>query len=130
MPARSQVLLLATFRDVYQDLVRFLTHRIGSRQDALELVHETWLRLAERRPVAASPAVAAAPAEPDPSMLRAYVYTVAENLAIDHLRRGQRTAARFAPESAVPFEGESGTHDAADAYAYRQAIAAIDDSLT
>lgn len=120
--------LLRAFQDSYQDLVRFIARRTGSTHDARELAHDTWLRLAER--------TESEPGErppPEPAA-RAYVYTVAENIAIDHLRRRQRGMERFASAS-QDADAEAGaahdhsTHDIAERLSHRQALDAVDAAL-
>ncbi len=108
---------LAAFPEHYHALVAFVARRVGSRQTAQDLVHDAWLRLAEH----AAPAEPSRPAEPAP---RAYLYTMAEHLVIDHLRHRQRTAERF--ESGAS-EGQA--LDVADACSHREALAAVDAAL-
>lgn len=124
----SRTPLLRAFQDSYQELVRFIARRTGSTHDARELAHDTWLRLAER--AESPPHGEEVPSEP---AARAYVYTVAENIAIDHLRRRQRGMARFAAAPhADSDEGtarEHGTHDVAERCAHRQALDAVDAAL-
>lgn len=107
---------LAAFPEHYHALVAFVARRVGSRQTAQDLVHDAWLRLAEHA------APAPRPAEPAP---RAYLYTMAERLAIDHLRHRQRTADRFEPGATD--EGQA--RDVADACSHREALAAVDAAL-
>jgi RNA polymerase sigma factor (sigma-70 family) len=123
--------LLKAFQDSYQELVRFIARRTGSPHEARELAHDTWVRLAERaqmRDTAADPA-------PPEAAAHAYVYTVAENLAIDHLRRRQRSAERFSPAPADLDTGlmagheHHSTRDVADGFAHRQALDAVDAAL-
>ncbi|MEH3086195.1 MAG: sigma-70 family RNA polymerase sigma factor [Xylophilus ampelinus] len=120
-PAASP--LLSVFQDCYADLVRFVARRTGDRQVARDLVHDAWLRLAEQPQPGAAP-LAAAPA-------RAYVYTVAENLVFDYLRRGRRTACRFESGDAGA-DGRAPSCagcDVADIHAHRQAVAVVDRAL-
>lgn len=114
----TTTLLLDTFADNYHDLIRFVARRTRDRQIARELVHEAWLRMAERRANGADPGRA------DTS--RAYLYKVAEHLAIDHLRRARRTQERF-DASASGAEGR--TPDVADVCCQREALAAVDAAL-
>lgn len=120
MSARlSSTPLLSAFQDSYQDVVRFIARRTGSAQDARELAHDTWIRLAERDAAEGAPAA------------RAYVYTVAENMAIDHLRRRQRGAERFVPQRAdgeAPWP-EPPTPDIAERLGQRQALDAVAEAL-
>lgn len=77
--------LIASFRDNYRDLLRFLTRRTGDAERAADLAQDTYLKLA-----------ALGPAAGEIRNPRAYVYRVAGNLAIDTLRRDGRIAADFA----------------------------------
>lgn len=129
-PASSSA-LLTSFHDRYHELVRFVARRAGP-QAARDLVHDAWIRLAERQRSEAegcSDPCATADAPPPP---HAYLYTMAENIAIDHLRRGQRTAERFDSshhsdqEGAVPF---TASPDVADAHSYGQALAEVERAL-
>lgn len=122
--------LLKAFQDSYQELVRFIARRTGSPHDARELAHDAWIRLAER---AQTRDGAVDPAPPE-AAARAYVYTVAENLAVDHLRRRQRSAERFSQAPADLDTGLGGhapasTRDVADGCAHRQALDAVDAAL-
>jgi RNA polymerase sigma factor (sigma-70 family) len=70
------------FRDHNDSLIRFLTLRLQSRQEAREVAQEAYVRLLqlERADVA--------------SFVRAYLFRIAGNLAIDRLRR-RATESRF-----------------------------------
>jgi RNA polymerase sigma factor (sigma-70 family) len=122
MPAElSPAPLLKAFQESYQDLVRFIARRTGNPQDARELAHDAWLRLAER---ADGTGAEAAPAA------RAYVYAVAENIAIDHLRRRQRGAERFAATDGSPPEPpDPHAADVAERLSHRQALDAVAHAL-
>src|SRR2546427_8714978 len=76
-PASSSSSLLSTFQDSYHELVRFVARRAGP-QAARDLVHDAWIRLAERQRGESD-----APAAPDspPGASRAYLYAVMENIA-------------------------------------------------
>ena len=73
--------LIASFRDNYRDLLRFLTRRTGNAERAADVAQDTYVRLA-----------AIAPGNLDVRNPRAFVYRVAGNLAIDALRRDGRIA--------------------------------------
>lgn len=74
--------LLASFRDNYRELLRFLTRRTGGDVErAADLAQDTYLKLA-----------ALGPDSGGIHNPRAYVYRVAGNLAIDTLRRDGRIA--------------------------------------
>jgi RNA polymerase sigma factor (sigma-70 family) len=70
------------FRDHNDSLIRFLTLRLQSRQEAREVAQEAYVRLLQlERPDVAS-------------FVRAYLFRIAGNLAIDRLRR-RATESRF-----------------------------------
>jgi len=73
--------LIASFRDNYRDLLRFLTRRTADAERAADLAQDTYLKLA-----------ALGPDSGGIHNPRAYVYRVAGNLAIDTLRRDGRIA--------------------------------------
>ena len=86
--------LLAGFGNAYTDLLRLTTRSTGCREDARDLVHDTWVRLAEHEhngSPAADPIAAQGEAH-TPRDVTAYLGTMAQNLALDHLRRKQRLA--------------------------------------
>jgi RNA polymerase sigma-70 factor (ECF subfamily)/transmembrane sensor len=74
--------LIASFQENYQDLLRFLTQRTGDPDRAADVAQETYLKLA---------AVTGGNVIENP---RAYVYRVADNLAIDVMRGDARRGAR------------------------------------
>lgn len=77
------------FRDHNDSLIRFLTLRLHSRQEAREVAQEAYVRLLqlERNDVA--------------GFLRAYLFRIAGNLAIDRLRR-RATESRFQEAEIFP----------------------------
>lgn len=72
----------------YEDLRRFVRQRTGSASLADDIVQEAWIR--------ANATGAAMPDNP-----RAYLYRMAENLTVDHLRR-QSAQALKAADTAPP----------------------------
>ena len=109
--------LLASFRDAYRDLLRYLAHRTGSADEARDLAHDTWLRLADQAQHGTPPALSG-------SQARAYVFAMARNLDIDrrrHAEVAQRHADAQAAAGRMPDESE--------ALMYRQAIDAVDAAL-
>jgi len=78
-------MLIAVFRENYQELLRFLTRRTGDAERAADLAQDTFVRLS------AMPA-----GNVDIENPRAFVYRVAGNLAIDAMRREARIQAHFA----------------------------------
>jgi RNA polymerase sigma-70 factor (ECF subfamily) len=77
------------FRDHNNSLIQFLTLRLHSRHEAREVAQEAYVRLLqlERTDVA--------------GFLRAYLFRIAGNLAIDRLRR-RATETRFQESEVVP----------------------------
>src|SRR5256885_3729726 len=96
-PASSSSSRLSPSRDGYHELVRLVARRAGPRA-ARALVHDAWIRLAERQR-----GESVAPAAPDspPGASRAYLYAVMENIAIDHRseerRVGKECRSRWSP---------------------------------
>lgn len=115
--------LMLGFEQSYQGLLRFLTRKLGCGETARELAHEAWLRVAEAGPDRLGGA---------PEQRRAYLYTVAQNLALDHLRRQARGGQRFEAglEAALLQDlSPSGAPDQERALALRQAVQGIEGAL-
>ena len=77
----QDTLLVQTYQELEQDIVRFLTQRLKCRSTAKDLAQETFLRLSQVE---------------DPASIkntRAYLYRVASNLATDFIRVESRRAA-------------------------------------
>lgn len=85
MGQNDVAMLIAVFRENYQELLRFLTRRTGDVERAADVAQDTFLRLS------AMPSGAVDIQNP-----RAFVYRVAGNLAVDAMRREGRSQARFA----------------------------------
>ncbi|XAH24696.1 sigma-70 family RNA polymerase sigma factor [Xylophilus sp. GW821-FHT01B05] len=118
MSTPAPLSLLDEFPRQYDALVRFLRNRTGSSDEAREIAHDTWLRLAEPAADGQAPVVPVQDA-------RAYLSTVAAHLLLDRYRRAswlqchtQDSAASGAMASHVP--------DVADGLMYRQALAAVE----
>lgn len=77
MTERSFQSLAQAVEAHYEELRRFAKRRTGSQTLAEDVVQETWIR--------ASRSVGAMPDNP-----RAYLYRMAGNIAVDHLRRVRR----------------------------------------
>ncbi len=112
--------LLASFRASYRELLRYLSQRTGNADEARDLVHDAWLRVADlvregREPVLQGEGEA-----------RAYLFTMARNLVIDQRRR-DGVALRHAEQQGGA--GEPRVPDAAEAAMYGQAIAAVEAAL-
>lgn len=114
-PSSVAVALGGEFEACYKDLVRFLAHRTGCAEQARELAHDTWLRLA----AAVTPAA-------DIRHAKAYVFGVAQHLAIDRSRR-ELSRARQQGEAAL--RSAAASPDVADQLAHRQALRAVDQVL-
>jgi len=79
----------------YEELTGYLTRRLGSSGAASDVVHDTYLRLQGLGAV------------PDLDNPRAYLYRVADNIALDRLRGDGRRDRRFASSdllAALPSE--------------------------
>jgi len=113
-PTRDATWPPADFEAVYADLVRFLARRTGCTEQARELAHDTWLKLA---------------ASPPSTEIRhgpAYLFGAAQHLAIDQLRRGARQG-RLMDD--VALLGETATANVSEQLAHRQALQAIESAL-
>lgn len=113
--------LLASFRAHYRELLRYLALRTGNADEARDLAHDAWLRAADLAQQGREPMLAT------DGEARAYLFTMARNLVIDHRRR-EGVAQRHAEGQSV---AQSVLHapDAADAAMYGQAIAAVEVAL-
>lgn len=103
------------FEAHYPALLRFLAGRTGNADDARDLTHDLWLRLATSQ----------APAD-GVRHTPAYLFSVAHNLSIDHQRRRQhRDALAHAATLLLPGH----TQDIADQLGHRQALLAVGRAL-
>lgn len=106
------------FQLFHPQLLKFFTRKTGSAEDARELTQDLWLTLhrgegSERRS-AENP--------------QAYLFTMARNLAIDHLRRHRLAVEHAAAYQALHPE-EQGTIGTAELVAQRQVLAAVHAAL-
>lgn len=117
--------LLAGFGPAYADLLRIATRSTGGRDEARDLVHDTWLRLAEHAQAGAGDA--STPETPrDPT---AYLAVMAQHLALDGQRRSQRLA-RHVDEAALHAQlAPPHSPDVADTVMYRQALSVLEQAL-
>ncbi|HSW07624.1 sigma-70 family RNA polymerase sigma factor [Aquabacterium sp.] len=111
-----------TFAASYRDLLRFLRRRTGCAETARDLAQDAWLRIAEHD--AANGVAANAPGTPDHA--RAYLFTVADRLAIDHMRRQRHWDSELAPRLLA---GPHQSPDVAETHAYAQALRAVERAL-
>lgn len=113
-------LLITIFQENYEQLIRFLTRRLGGDRDrATDVAQDTYLRLQ-----AQSGSDIAAIGNP-----RAYVYRVAGNLAIDGLRRDGRIGKRLVAEMEGA-EVEAPDPSPEKTVIGRQRLALLDQALT
>lgn len=119
---------VANFGAHYAGLLRFLTRRVGCADAARDLVHDTWVRLAERGVQADNDGEHGGNEAPRDE--RAYLYTVAAHLASNwqrHARRGDERFAREASPDRAPSPPAMG--DVAHLHAMREAVAAVERAL-
>lgn len=90
MPGASESELLTTLSDCYEELKAFLLRKFGCPQLAEEVVQETWLRLHRLSPI------------PQVNQPRVYLFKMASNLAIDHLRAEKARTRHIATGTAIP----------------------------
>lgn len=110
--------LLHEFPLHYDAIVGFLRRRTGSADEALEVAHDTWVRVAETPPDEIGPV-------DDP---RGYCCTVAANLQLDRQRRARWLREHLDQGLATQTEATQAP-DVADGLMYRQALAALDAAL-
>lgn len=117
--------LLSGFDRAYADLLRVATRSTGSREEAGDLVHDTWLRLAEHARSAPGGAIG----EEAPRDATAYLAVMAQHMALDAQRRQQRHL-RYLDTAAVREQlAPSHAPDVADSVMYRQALAVLEAAL-
>jgi len=88
--------LVERFLALYDELARHLQRRTGSRERAEDVMQDTYMRLLD------------ADARNEDARIqdgRAFIYRVASNLAIDAVRREQRTQGYGEPEASLPDPG-------------------------
>lgn len=113
--------LLDGFEQNYHEVVRYLAKRTSNLDEARALAHDTWLRIAERKPTADGDVQLDDP--------RAYLFTVAHNLAMSHLRRGNWLQGYIHEQTQTETLYPTQTPDVADGAMYRQAITAVEAAL-
>lgn len=121
--------LLSGFDRAYADLLRVATRSTGCREEAGDLVHDTWLRLAEHAQSGMGERQGAVEDEA-PRDVMAYLAVMAQHMALDAHRRRQRHGGYL--DSALVREQLVPSHmpDVADAVMYRQALAVLEAALT
>ncbi len=83
MAGNDRSVLVRLLLTHYEDLTGYLTRRLGSAGAARDVVHDTYLRLQGLE------------ALPDLSNPRAYLFRIADNIALDRLRADSRRSRRF-----------------------------------
>lgn len=76
--------ITALYREYNEPLIRYLTIRLRSRQDAVEVAHEAYIRLIKRENLA------------DIECFQSFLFRTATNLSIDLQRQRTRHAKNFA----------------------------------
>lgn len=122
-PHAGPAIWLDEFNASYRDLLRFLRRRTRCNETARDLAQDAWLRVAEQQ-AGGTPATPP-PATPDHA--RALLFTVAERLAIDHLRRQRHWHEELAPRLLA---GGQQVPDVAESHAYMQALREVDRALS
>lgn len=102
-------------------LLAYLTGKTGSRDEARDLVQETWLRLA------AAPAQLPDGSSASQEAARAYLFATAKHLALDHLR--QRGVQQRSLQDWEQLQPPSAS-DVADQAMYRQALDLVAQVIT
>jgi len=87
------------YRETYADLVRFLHRKVWDADQARDLAQETFVRALDH----------------DPDNPRAFVFTIAANLARDEARAAVRRKKHLALVKADSRDGSNGTNDDIDA---------------
>lgn len=125
--------LLDGFGDAYPQLLRIAGRSARSRDEARDLVHDAWLRLAEHERAGAPaagdagrPGGEAATAAALPHDVTAYLAAVARHLALDDHRQRQLLAQHVNEATLHAQLAPAQAPDAADHVMYRQALAVVD----
>lgn len=112
MPHHCDSKLLAVLITCYQDLKVFLTRKFGCPLLAEDVVHETWLRVQR---------LSQPPAVDQP---RAYLFKIASNLAIDHLR-SEKARTRHISADSIPEDIPNGMPTSDTVIDYQQRLAIV-----
>jgi len=104
--------IVQVLMDSYSDLLRHLSRRLGGSVDAGDIVQDTFLRIQK------------IPADTDIRNPRSYVFRMAENVAVDHLR-GQKSRSRYIADGELP-DMEDDQVSAERTVDYRQRLAMLE----
>jgi len=116
--ATSTRTLLDGFEQNYHEVVRYLARRTHNLDEARALAHDTWLRIAERKPTTDADVQLGDP--------RAYLFTVAHNLAMSHFQRGNWLRGYIHEQTQTETLHPTQTPDVAEGAMYRQAITSVE----
>lgn len=100
----------------YDELTGYLTRRLGSAGAARDVVHDTYLRLQGLDTV------------PEIANPRAYLFRVADNIALDRLRADNRRG-RYFVDTEPDAEPACGTPSAEEALAQKQRVAILAEAI-
>jgi RNA polymerase sigma factor (sigma-70 family) len=118
--------LLSGFDRAYADLLRVATRSTGCREEARDLVHDAWLRLAEH---ARSAKVGDGAGDSGPRDVTAYLAVMAQHMALDAHRRQQRHGRYLDAELVREQLAPTHVPDVADSIMYRQALTVLEAAL-
>ncbi|MCA0899334.1 RNA polymerase sigma factor [Microbulbifer agarilyticus] len=122
MSKARKTLLESLFADHGQALVRFVTRIVRSTEDAEDIAQNAYLRLQKLSD------------EKDLDNPRAYLFQIANNLAVDQLRRGKLhidyVSQQLPPEGSTPTDDEYGFDQSPErVLAARQQLQAIHQAM-
>ena len=112
MPDSQKNAIIQVLMDSYSDLLRHLSRRLGSSADAKDVVQDTFLRVQK------------IPGNTDIRNPRSYVFRMAENVAIDHLR-AKKSRSRYVADGELP-DAEADQASAERIVDYRQRLAVLE----
>jgi len=110
MSPTTSAALSAEFESSYADLVRYLSHQASRSELARDLAHDTWLRLT------------GSSADLQPNNARAYLFSAARHMAIDHARRACHHSDLLADAA---LRQPAHVPDVSDRVGHRQALDAV-----
>lgn len=112
MAAHKKLSMTQLLAESYKDLVRHVARRFGGLSDAEDVIQDTYFRLQK------------IPPETDIRNPRSYLFRIADNVAVDHLRSRQARNGRLTVE--VPLELPSDEASIERTVDYRQRLKALE----
>ncbi len=103
------------FADSYGELLRHLSRRLGKEVDADDVLQDTFLRLQR------------IPAEVEIKNPRSYLFRVADNLALDHMRGRRALGRHFVPGEG--FDSEDDSPSPESIVDYRQRLSRLEQAI-